>query len=96
VNPDKISKAGKVLILIGGITLASLYFAWALGLVGPPTAVTMILTGIVILIYTIGEVRRKTYEQGYKDGIDLVLTGVSPNVREVIAASLVGVGDDEE
>lgn len=85
---NKIEKAGRILILLGGITLASLYFVWALGLVGPPTTVTMILTGIVILIYTIEEFRRKTYEQGYKDGIDLVLTGMPDAAREAVEAVL--------
>ena len=88
MNPDKISKAGKVLALIGGIALAALYFAGALGWVGPPTDVTMILTGIIILIYVVGDFTRKTYEQGYKDGIDLVLTGMPDAAREVVEAKL--------
>ena len=88
MNPDKINKAGKVITLIGGIALAALYFAGALGLVGPPTDVTMILTGIVILLYAAGEATRRTYEQGYKDGIDLVLTGMPDAAREVVEAKL--------
>ena len=88
MNPDKINKAGKILILIGGISLAVLYFASALGLIGPPTDLTMILTGVIVLIYVVEDFTRKTYEQGYKDGIDLVLTGMPDAAREVVEAKL--------
>jgi len=87
VNPDKISKAGRILILLGGIVLAVMYFAAAFGLI-TLTPATMFLTGVVVLLYAIREVSGRTYDQGYKDGIDLVLTGMPDAAREVVEAKL--------
>jgi hypothetical protein len=87
LSADKIEKAGRILILLAGIVLAIMYFAAAFGRIAL-TPASMFLTGVVVLLYAIREFSGKTYQQGYKDGIDLVLTGMPDTARKVVEAEL--------